>query len=446
MTMTRLHTDVGEAQGDWTSHLGGLVRTFLRASIRRHSIDFSRNGYVFFGILWGLAVDGLIVGPPAVDGDGGLYIASMLGGTLDALPPLVLVPPLLLGWIFGTLGTMEADRRAEQQRTMALLDAEVKHRTVSLRRTYLESVLALAAAIEAKNAYTHGHCNRVWDFARQIAVELEVGPGTLAELEHACYLHDIGKIGLPDAVLDKPGRLTDAEYDQVKEHAALGAEIVGRISGFSRVAKLVRCHHERMDGSGYPDGLCGDEIPLAGRILAVADTLDAMTSVRPYRTAIPMDKALMELLRCAGLPYDPDRVPGRDTAPRNHFDPRVVAALCRALAAEEFCDEDTVIGPPPEGACTHHHGRNCWEIKGCGAERLSPNDPRSCPVPTQRSLDGVNGGRGAGRACWMVPGARCRSEAGGRMPTLCSSCEVVAEVRRDEGELDFQLFPRSQAG
>lgn len=220
----------------------------------------------------------------------------------------------------------------------------------------------------------------------------------------------MGKIGLPDAILDKPGRLTEGEYTMVKGHSGRGAEIVMRISGFSTVAQLVRWHHERLDGSGYPDGLQGEQIPLLARILAVADTMDAMVSARPYRAGMPLAAALAELRRCAGLPFDEGLAPGRDHRPRRHFDPQVVQALIEALDGGLEIETGSLpaVLPLPEARVVSQP-RNCWEIRGCGLETLSPTDGGlvRCPsrlgstasigAPTADARAGRSPARSAGR-------------------------------------------------
>ena len=353
--------------------------------------------------------------------------------------------PVVLGWTFGTLGTIRAEKEELQQRTLALLDAEVRHRTKSLHEMYLQTVLSLSAAIEAKNAYTHGHCRRVWAYARAAATEMGLGARELETLEYTCYLHDVGKIGLPDAVLDKPGRLTEDEYTQVKEHSARGGDIVQRISGFSTVAKLVRWHHERVDGSGYPDGLVGEQIPLLARIVAVADTMDAMVSARPYRAGMPLEAALAELRRCAGLPFVEEDLPGRDRQARQHYDPEVVQALITALDAGLEIETGALPLMMPLGqAPVVSHPLNCWEIQGCGAEQLAASDARACPVVHAAGLDGVNRRVNGGRACWSVAGALCRKGHRQAPPggaEVCADCAVLATVRDEEGVVWFKLAP-----
>jgi putative two-component system response regulator len=157
-------------------------------------------------------------------------------------------------------------------------------------------VFALARAIEAKSPYTQGHAERVTQYALALAEHTGVPEEMCRTLRKGAVLHDIGKIGLPDAILDKPGPLTDAEYEVVKGHSAAGARIVEPLRSLRETVPLIRWHHERLDGKGYPDGLAGAAIPKLVRILSVADVYDALSCRRPYRQAIPHDTCL-EMLR-----------------------------------------------------------------------------------------------------------------------------------------------------
>jgi putative two-component system response regulator len=170
-------------------------------------------------------------------------------------------------------------------------------------------VFALARAVEAKSPYTHGHAERVRKFALELARDVGVAVEDREVLGKGALLHDIGKISVPDAILDKPGRLTAEEYDLVKDHTWQGAHIIEPLHSLRDVVPLVRWHHERLDGAGYPDGLRGDQLPLLVRILSVADVFDSLASDRPYRTRMPLELCL-EILRdnasSGGL--DPDLV------------------------------------------------------------------------------------------------------------------------------------------
>jgi GAF domain-containing protein len=166
-------------------------------------------------------------------------------------------------------------------------------------------VEALAAAMDMRDRRTARHSEDVVDLARQVGDLLELGPASLLELEFAARLHDVGKIQVPDAVLNKPGPLDRDEADVIRCHASWGSETLSRIPGLEAVATIVRFHHERWDGSGYPDGLSGPRIPLASRIISVCDAYGAMTCDRPYRNAMASREALREIRAGAGSQFDP---------------------------------------------------------------------------------------------------------------------------------------------
>ena len=180
------------------------------------------------------------------------------------------------------------------------------------QRAYLETIKALTDAIEAKDYYTRGHSERVSRYAVALADALGWADERKERLQYAATLHDIGKIGVPREVLNKPGRLTAREYDQVKRHPVVGWRIVDNISHLQDVSQAIRQHHERLDGSGYPDGASGAAICSMARLLAIADAYDAMTSMRPYRPAMSAAEAGEELVRGAG----------------NQFDAALVAVFC----------------------------------------------------------------------------------------------------------------------
>jgi putative nucleotidyltransferase with HDIG domain len=176
------------------------------------------------------------------------------------------------------------------------------------QRSISQSLLALANALEAKDAYTRGHSERVAHLGQRIAAELRLDADEVAAVGEAGLLHDIGKIGVPEPTLQKSGPLGAEEWQAMRRHPVVGAQIVAPFEFFSRSALLIRYHHERWDGSGYPDGLAGPAIPLGARIVAVADVFDALTSARPYRAALAPDAALAQLLDEAGRTLDPDVV------------------------------------------------------------------------------------------------------------------------------------------
>jgi putative two-component system response regulator len=192
------------------------------------------------------------------------------------------------------------------------LERLVEERTVKLQDAYrylkksnLDSVKALAEAIEAKDPYIRGHSDRVSRISVRIGMKAGLSEDRLENLEYGALLHDIGKIGIKDEVLQKPATLSPEEYRHIQEHPLIGVKILEGIDFFKDKISMIRNHHEHFDGSGYPDGLVGEAIPLEARIITVSDTFDAMTSVRPHRGAIPLEDVLMELARCNGTQFDP---------------------------------------------------------------------------------------------------------------------------------------------
>jgi putative nucleotidyltransferase with HDIG domain len=193
----------------------------------------------------------------------------------------------------------------------------------SMQRSYLSTITSLARTIEAKDPYTGGHTERVAHVAADLATELGFAGDNLRAIQVGAVIHDIGKIGVSDATLLKPGPLTPEERKEIERHPEISSYILAELDFPAIVKQMVRSHHERYDGTGYPDGLAGDEIPLPARILSVADALDAMTSDRPYRKALSMSEALRVIEQDAG----------------SHFCPTVVSALQRRLAPAVELDE-----------------------------------------------------------------------------------------------------------
>ncbi len=191
----------------------------------------------------------------------------------------------------------------------AHLERRVQEQAQRIRELFLEGVQMLARALEAKDAYLRGHSVRVSRYAVETGRLLGLEDQELEQIRIGGELHDIGKIGTRESVLQKPGSLTDDERHQISEHPVLGERMLAPLARESpAVLRIVRSHHERLDGSGFPDGLRGDDIPLEARIVAVADAFDAMTSERPYRDSKAPGEALRELERVAGSQLDPDAV------------------------------------------------------------------------------------------------------------------------------------------
>jgi HD-GYP domain-containing protein (c-di-GMP phosphodiesterase class II) len=174
-----------------------------------------------------------------------------------------------------------------------------------IEKNYFSTVEALTAAIEAKDAYTRGHSKRVTQFAITLAERFGVSETDIRNLQYGATLHDIGKIGISGKILNKNGRLTEAEYEVIKKHPVIGERIIERVDFLQGARPIVRGHHERFDGTGYPDGLRDEEIPFLARISAVVDFFDALTSDRPYRRAYSAEQALLMVRESIGREFDP---------------------------------------------------------------------------------------------------------------------------------------------
>ncbi|WP_242393728.1 HD-GYP domain-containing protein [Anaeromyxobacter oryzisoli] len=190
-------------------------------------------------------------------------------------------------------------------RELASYDAENRRLIAALERGYLETIRSLASAIDAKDPYTRGHAERVAALAVELGRELGLSGERLAALEYAGLLHDVGKIGIPDAILAKASPLTREEMALVQAHPRIGAEIVGGVAFLAGAVPAIRGHHERWDGDGYPDRLAGEAIPLAARIVSAADTWDACTSERPYQRALAPSEAARVVATLRGTQLDP---------------------------------------------------------------------------------------------------------------------------------------------
>jgi putative nucleotidyltransferase with HDIG domain len=211
-------------------------------------------------------------------------------------------------------------RRALEHRRLVLenrnyqrnLERLVEERTAQLSRalgqleqSYDYTLEALGGALDLKDAETEGHCQRVTAFTISMAKAMKVDAALLPQIARAAFLHDIGKMAIPDQILRKPGPLTNEERQVMRRHCEIGYSMLSRIPFLREAAEIVLAHQEFFDGTGYPRGLKGEEIPLGARIFAVADTLDAMISDRPYRRAMPIATAREEIKRCAGTQFDP---------------------------------------------------------------------------------------------------------------------------------------------
>jgi putative nucleotidyltransferase with HDIG domain len=183
--------------------------------------------------------------------------------------------------------------------------AKLKQALLIVKKAHLDSVKILAEVIDAKDPYTRGHSDRVRKMSMRIAMKMGFSEERLESLVFGALLHDIGKIGIRDEVLQKKGQLSPEEYKYIQQHPLIGVKIVEGIDFFKDKIPLIRSHHEHYDGSGYPDGLIGEVIPLEARIIAVPDAFDAMTSLRPHRKAIPVDNVIFEMEKGKGRQFDP---------------------------------------------------------------------------------------------------------------------------------------------
>jgi putative nucleotidyltransferase with HDIG domain len=174
----------------------------------------------------------------------------------------------------------------------------------NIQKDYINTIHSLAAAVDAKDHYTHGHSSTVMKYATKIAEKMGLPAEDIETVKYAALLHDIGKIGISENIINKPGKLTKEEYNVIKMHPQLGANIVSKINSLKKLVPLILSHHEWVNGTGYPLGLKGDEIPLGARIISVVDAFSTITSKRPYREELSVDFAVNEIRKCAGIQFD----------------------------------------------------------------------------------------------------------------------------------------------
>ena len=218
---------------------------------------------------------------------------------------LLIVP--VMYWIYRSyliyLGRLEEEKKRVEVEARQV-EAEKRH-VEEVCALHLRTIEGLALAIDAKDHTTHNHLHRVRTYAVEIAKDLNLSEAETDALRAAALLHDIGKLAVPDHIINKPGRLTPAEFEKMKIHPVVGAEILERVAFPYPVAPVVRSHHEKWNGKGYPDGLKGEEIPIGARILAAVDCLDALASDRQYRKALPLEEAMKSVTADAGISFDP---------------------------------------------------------------------------------------------------------------------------------------------
>ena len=202
--------------------------------------------------------------------------------------------------------TLRVKHIVELIRLQKHLTEEVLRKTKENEQLFLHVVSSLAGAIDAKDTYTNGHSGRVAEYSKEIAKRFGYSEKEQSDIYIMGLLHDVGKIGVPDAVINKPGKLTDEEFEYIKKHPVVGSKILKNIKEMPKLSVGARWHHERYDGEGYPDGLAGEDIPPEARIIAVADAYDAMTSNRSYREVMPQEKVRQELINGKGSQFDPE--------------------------------------------------------------------------------------------------------------------------------------------
>ena len=241
-----------------------------------------------------------------------LYIL-LLTGHKDLAPPLETIKKLdIQGYCEKSdkfdqlLLLIESGLKSvEQMNVIKNINEKLSESNELLEKSYLESIEILRRTVEAKDVYTRGHSDRVSKYSLLIGEKLNLSEAEMKTLRIGGLFHDIGKIGIPDAILLKDTKLSDDEYSEIKNHPTIGVHILANATIFADIIPIVKHHHERYDGKGYPSQLKGEEIPLLARIAAVADTFDAMTSRRSYRNALDLDYTKKEIEKCSGSQFDP---------------------------------------------------------------------------------------------------------------------------------------------
>jgi len=244
-----------------------------------------------------------------------IYIL-LLTGHKDLAPPLETIKRLDIQGYCEKSGSFDQIlllvesglKSVNQMRIIENMNKELDEANSKLKEAYYGTIESLRLAVDAKDSYTSGHSDRVSYYSVLIGKEMGLSEEELDILKQGALFHDIGKIGIPDAILQKPGKLTDEEYDDIKNHPSIGAKIIGPAKIFEPLIPMVLYHHERFDGKGYPSGKKGEEIPLMARIVCIADSFDAMTSDRAYRPRFTVVKAMEEIENCKSTQFDPELV------------------------------------------------------------------------------------------------------------------------------------------
>ncbi len=224
----------------------------------------------------------------------------------DTAASAVIEMPALLGGDLKSMTDLPVSTKLLQQWCTAAVQIKSVEEQLSALRTSL--ICAFNQLLDLKDLNTGVHSTRLAEWAMHVAMELGFDQATLSDLEVAALLHDIGKIGIPDSILNKPARLTDEEYNVMKKHPEYGWAVLRHVPGMERASLMILHHHESFDGKGYPARLAGEEIPIGSRIVSVIDSFDAMVSNRPYRTGLPVEEAIRRLIDCRGTQFDPQVV------------------------------------------------------------------------------------------------------------------------------------------
>ena len=265
---------------------GTFFMIFIHLCMYTHT-NKNRSDHI---LLLGLLISMVSVSAESVS----VYFVTSLSGLFFGIGMLI----LLLTNLLRTIRNIRDIEISRQQQELEKKQKQTEEMSMQMMET-------LSTTIEAKNEYTCGHSHRVAEYAALIAAELGWSPENIQNLKYAAYLHDIGKIGIPEMILNKPSQLTDEEYDLIRNHTIIGAEILKDVAFAPYIAEVSRSHHERYDGCGYPDGLKGTDIPIHARIITVADSYDAMNSRRIYRNALPPEMIRNEFEKNRGRQFDP---------------------------------------------------------------------------------------------------------------------------------------------
>lgn len=280
---------------------------FLKGSLFKQFTIFSLLAFIITGTALGVLISNHVRGvfEVYIPYDEVKQHIDMLNRiiTLVMFAGLLILYLFLLKIIYNASNTLITQNQSLQEQKEALEKAYV-----TLNSTYKDTVATLSNAVDARDPYTAGHSERVAAISLKIGKELGLSEDILERLEISALFHDIGKLGVPDNILLKPGKLDELEFQKIKEHPSIGVNILKNIDFLKDALPTILHHHERYSGNGYPDGISGKDIPLEARIICIADTFDAMTSDRPYRKGLSHEEAIAEIVRFKGIQFDPDIV------------------------------------------------------------------------------------------------------------------------------------------